>query len=59
MAKTLTLKIRNCDGCPNFDNEYYSYNEECSELGRKITEYDETGFKIPDDCPLKDDEADA
>jgi hypothetical protein len=51
------LTISWCDQCPHFDNEYYSYNEECRKLGRKIEKDVNTdyiwSYPIPDDCPLE------
>jgi len=48
MSKRVVV-IDNCDQCPHFDNEYYSYNETCMEL-KRINPYP---YNIPDDCPLK------
>lgn len=46
--------ISKCDDCPYFDYYYYSYNEECRLLGRKMSK-DENGYYIPThDCPLED-----
>jgi hypothetical protein len=47
--------INNCDECPNFDNEYYGYEEYCTKLGRRIGHISLV-HHTPDDCPLPDAE---
>lgn len=43
----------NCDNCPHFDNVYYSYQEMCNLLNKKIPRNrEEIGHAIPEDCPL-------
>ncbi len=44
--------ISSCHECPRFDNSYYSYEEYCNELQRKLTGDEQDN--IPCDCPLKD-----
>ena len=48
------LVIETCDQCKWFDNEYYSYNEECFHPAvDKIIKRDEDGvYAIPEDCQL-------
>lgn len=48
--------ITNCRNCPNFDNEYYSYLEYCTEVNRKLTADEQDD--IPADCPLTTIEGD-
>ena len=58
--------ISKCDNCPYFDNQYYTYEETCKLLDRKIpvvkepNEYLFSKFirPIPDDCPLEDTDED-
>jgi len=48
--------ISRCDHCPHFDNLYYSYNETCKLLNRKINQrinHPHSKYDIPDDCPLQ------
>ncbi len=52
MPKKIAL-IEFCDECPNFDNEYYSYESLCTKLDRTIP-WPENKTGVPDDCPLKD-----
>jgi hypothetical protein len=47
--------IEYCSDCPHFDNDYYSYSEECLLLDRRKIKQDENyNFSIPIDCPLPD-----
>lgn len=46
------LIIDDCDECKYFDNEYYTYLQECTILDRKIPGV-EYIHAIPDDCPLQ------
>lgn len=49
------VEIKACDECPHFYNEYYGYDEKCTELNRVISQIDAGGYHIiPEDCPLKD-----
>lgn len=50
------LIISTCDDCPNFDNEYWGYEEECVLLNRIIPRKDKlsSSHDIPEDCPLED-----
>ena len=62
MSNKATVTIDGCEQCPFFDNFYYSYNEKCTKLGRKIEcgKFDSGllsykslhNYPIPDDCPL-------
>ena len=49
-----TAIIEHCGQCPHFDNEYYSYFEECTILDRHIKHKDKeyNYYPIPEDCPL-------
>lgn len=44
--------INTCEDCPFFDNEYYSYNERCTQLERVIEQIN-NHYCIPEDCPLE------
>jgi len=48
------LTISDCGDCPNFDYIYYSFNEVCELLDRKIECSDLGAWPIPNDCPLMD-----
>lgn len=50
------LTIIYCEHCPNFDNDYFHYNERCSLLDRKIEKDELKHFWIPEDCPLEEEE---
>ena len=50
------LKISDCTQCPEFDNEYYTYDERCTYLDRVIPSDEAGTYIIPDDCPLDDAE---
>lgn len=56
MAKVIVITA--CDQCPHFNNQYYSYREECTELQRKI-EGSHMEHPIPADCPLPDNTTEA
>ena len=50
--KCVTIVSR-CDNCPKFDNEYYSYEETCLLLNRKMKrDFGELTYPIPKDCTL-------
>lgn len=51
VTRICTTEVTNCENCPNFDNEYYSYNELCKVLNKKITS-NQREKGIPDECPL-------
>ena len=54
MKKIISIEF--CDKCPHFDNHYYSFNQTCNLLSRKIEEQNNNyDFIIPDDCPLPND----
>ena len=44
------LVISNCNDCPFYDNHYYTYDETCTKLNRKV---DTSKEPIPEDCPLE------
>lgn len=45
--------IANCADCPFFDNEYYEYEETCTQLRIKIVREPKTQvYPIPECCPL-------
>lgn len=50
------LIIDDCKNCHYFDSHYYTYNEECELLKRKIKDITpkkiNATFQIPEDCPL-------
>jgi predicted metal-binding protein len=56
------VHISSCHQCPNFDNEYWGYEEICRKLNRKIKRvkkkegdnYVSDKYPIPKDCPLED-----
>ena len=49
------VEITRCDECPHFDDFYYTYNEECTLLNRKIKRDGINGdHPISEDCPLED-----
>ena len=51
--KICVIEVNSCDGCPHFDNEYYSYNERCVLLNRCIRfDSEQDCYPIPDDCTL-------
>lgn len=51
--KICVIEVNSCDGCPHFDNEYYSYNERCVLLNRCVRfDTEQDSHPIPDDCPL-------
>lgn len=54
--KIATVEIDNCEQCPFFDNEYYSYERMCTKLDQKYTyEMAYPGeIKFLPGCPLPD-----
>jgi hypothetical protein len=53
MSKKCTVNVRFCDDCPHFDDVYFSYEERCKLLKRKIArDIGRLEHKIPKDCPL-------
>jgi hypothetical protein len=45
--------VTKCNHCPHFDHSYYSYNQTCKKLNRRIENVDFTyDYEIPEDCPL-------
>lgn len=52
--------ISECEECTFFDYEYYTYNQTCRKLGKRIeSERSDnvwSSFPIPEDCPLEDTE---
>jgi len=47
-----TIVIKHCDNCPFFDNEYYTFNEECSKEHKRVPEGTDNNHPIPEWCPL-------
>ena len=55
LKRTKVLIINDCNDCPHFDNEYWTFNMECELLKRILKISDRSGcIDIPDDCPLVD-----
>lgn len=51
MTRICTIEVSSCEKCPHFDYEYYSYNEHCKLLNKKIP-YKQREKGIPSECPL-------
>lgn len=45
------LVIHKCEDCPYFDNQYYTYERECTKLDQKNNVHG----TILDNCPLEDE----
>lgn len=58
-AKRCTVRVTDCEECPNFRNDYPHFPEECSNLEMKVERVDGK-WPIPKSCPLPvfDDEWD-
>lgn len=52
MARKCVTRVEIRDGCPHFENQYFTYLEQCRKLGTKIPKDSEFQHPIPDDCPL-------
>lgn len=56
--KFCSLKIKTCEDCPFFDNEYYSFNHFCGKLHETVPMISGE-YKILIDCPLVDFDSDS